>query len=383
MRIARILTRLNLGGPARQVLESDRRLQERGHEIRVFCGSPEEGEGDLSALLEAQGISVQRVPGLTRAIRPWQDFQVTRFLRSELQAWDPDIVHTHASKAGWVGRIAARGLRARVLHTFHGHVFDGHFSAAKTALLVFIEKLLARRTDQIVAVSQGTRRELTALGIAPESQIHVLYGGADVKGLEGASRGQAKLREALGLGQDALLIGVLGRLAPIKRTPCALEAFEIARRELPGAYLVFIGDGPDRLRLEQDLEKCAPELKACVFLAGPWGNMAHMLPDLDILLSASHHEGLPISMVEAGACCVPSVATPVGGVDEFVIPGRTGIIGSSVGALAEGLVALGSDGDLRGVLGKGAQALAMEQHEGGAFADRLEALYVELLERTP
>ncbi|MCP5022768.1 MAG: glycosyltransferase family 4 protein [bacterium] len=383
MRIARILTRLNLGGPARQVLESDPRLQERGHEMRVFCGSPEEGEGDLSPLLEAQGISVQRVAGLTRAIHPWQDLQVTRFLRSELQAWGPDIVHTHASKAGWVGRIAARGLRARMLHTFHGHVFDGHFSPPKTALLVFIERLLARRTDQIVAVSHGTRRELVALGVAPESRIHMLYGGADVTGLAGATSVQAKLRGALGLGQDALLIGVLGRLAPIKCTPCALRAFEIARRELPGAFLVFIGDGPDRLRLEQDLEKCAPELKACVFLVGPWGNMAHMLPDLDILLSASHHEGLPISMVEAGACCVPSVATPVGGVREFVIPGQTGFIGDSVETLAEGLVALGSDGDLRRALGKGAQALALEQHGGEAFADRLEMLYMELLERTP
>ncbi len=383
MRIARILTRLNLGGPARQVLESDRRLQGRGHEVRVFCGSPEEGEGDLSAALEAQGVRVQRVPGLTRAIRPWQDMQVIRFLRRELRAWDPDIVHTHASKAGWVGRIAARRLRARVLHTFHGHVFDGHFSSTKTTLLVLIERFLARRTDQIVAVSQGTRRELAALGVAPESRIHLLYGGADVTGLARATREQAKLRGALGLGQDALLIGVLGRLASIKRTPCALKAFEIARRALPGAHLVFVGDGPDRLRLEQDLEKCAPELKACVFLAGPWGNMAHMLPDLDILLSASHHEGLPISMVEAGACCVPSVATPVGGVREFVIPGRTGFIGDSVDTLAQGLVALGSHADLRCALGKGAQALALEQHGGEAFADRLEALYLELLERTP
>ncbi len=383
MRIARILTRLNLGGPARQVLESDRRLQERGHEIRVYCGSPEDGEGDLSSILQGQGVTVQRVPGLQRAIRPLQDFQASRFLRRALRDWAPDIVHTHASKAGWVGRLAARGLGARVLHTFHGHVFDGHFSPAKTARLRRIERFLAGRTDQIVTVSQASRRELAGLGVAPESRIQVLYGGADVAGLALATREQAGLRESLGLGQDALLIGVLGRLAPIKRTRRALEAFLIARRDLPTAHLVFIGDGPDRLRLEQDLEKCAPELKACVFLGGPWGNMAHMLPDLDLLLSASHHEGLPISMVEAGACRVPSVATPVGGVGEFVIPGQTGFIGESVEALAEGLVALGSDADLRRELGQGAQDLAWEQHEGAAFADRLEALYGELLERTP
>ncbi|MDF1836562.1 MAG: glycosyltransferase family 4 protein [Planctomycetota bacterium] len=383
MRIARILTRLNLGGPARQVLESDVRLMQLGHQVRVYCGEPEAGEGDLTAALEGQGVEVVRVPTLARAIRPMKDRRAYQFLRRELQAYDPDLVHTHASKAGWLGRMAAGGMRARVVHTFHGHVFDGHFSRAKVQGLLRIERYLARRTDQLVAVSEATRRELVARKVAPVKHIRVVYGGADVCGLSELSRSQATLRKDLGIGESDLVIGVLGRLAPIKRTHLALEAFIRAWPDLPPARLVFIGDGPGRLRLEQDLEKCAPEIKASVFLAGPWANMATMLPDLDLLLSASRHEGLPISMVEAGACGVPSVATPVGGVGEFVVPGMTGWVGKDVPELAAGLVALGVDAELRSRMGRGARDLALRQHDGDGFADRLERLYWDTLEGTP
>ncbi len=383
MRIARILTRLNLGGPARQVLESDARLLAFGHEVRVYCGSPEPGEGDLTQALLEQGVQVVRVPGLARAIRPWKDRRALQFLRGELEAFDPDIVHTHASKAGWLGRLAAGPLRARALHTFHGHVFEGHFSKPKVAALVRIERFLARRTDQLIAVSEATRRELVARRVAPVERIRVVYGGADVASLVELNRDQATLRRDLGIGPDELVICVLGRLAPIKRTNLALAAFVKAWPDLPPARLVFIGDGPGRLRLEQDLEKCAPEVKASVFLGGPWVNMAAMLPDLDLLLSASRHEGLPISMVEAGACAVPSVATPVGGVGEFVVPGLTGLVGRNVDELAAGLVALGSDPGLRARLGRGARDLALRQHEGHAFAERLEQVYLDALEPTP
>ncbi|MBL4771613.1 MAG: glycosyltransferase [Planctomycetes bacterium] len=379
MRIARILTRLNLGGPARQVMESDVRLIGMGHQVRVYCGKPEPGEGNLAQQLQAQGVEVVRVPGLQRAICPFRDPFVVRFLRRELREWGPDIVHTHASKAGWVGRLAARGLGARTVHTFHGHVFDGHFSRITTQVLIRIERFLARRTDVLVAVSEATRRELVAKFVAPVKHIQVVYGGADVLGLVEADRGKATLRAKLGLGEDDLVIGVLGRLAPIKRTHLALAAFVQAWPDLPRARLVFIGEGSGRLRLEQDLKKCAPEIKASVFLAGTWANMAQMLPDLDLLLSASHHEGLPISMVEAGACLVPSVATPVGGVGEFVVPGFTGWIGKDVNELARGLVVLGQDEKLRARLGAESRALALRQHEGGDFAERLEGLYLELL----
>ena len=124
MRIARILTRLNLGGPARQVLASDPVLVARGHQVRVYAGTPEPGEGDLFDELAERGVDVRRVPNLARGVNPAKDLLAQRFLKKELLAYQPDLVHTHASKAGLLGRRAARALKgnAILVHTFHGHV---------------------------------------------------------------------------------------------------------------------------------------------------------------------------------------------------------------------------------------------------------------------
>ncbi|MHC4379176.1 MAG: glycosyltransferase, partial [Planctomycetota bacterium] len=129
MRIARILTRLNLGGPARQVLASDPLLAGRGHQLRLFCGQPESGEGDLADQARAAGLDVVAVPGLERRPSAWRDLRAQAFLRRALKAFDPDVVHTHAFKAGWLGRTAAKRAtpRAARVHTFHGHVLEGYF----------------------------------------------------------------------------------------------------------------------------------------------------------------------------------------------------------------------------------------------------------------
>ena len=129
MRIARILTRLNLGGPARQVLASDPVLVARGHQVRVYAGTHEPGEGDLFDELAERGVDVRRVPNLARGVNPAKDLLAQRFLKKELLAYQPDLVHTHASKAGLLGRRAARALKgnAILVHTFHGHVLEGYF----------------------------------------------------------------------------------------------------------------------------------------------------------------------------------------------------------------------------------------------------------------
>lgn len=157
MRIARVLTRLNLGGPARQVLASDPLLVARGHQVRIFAGTPEPGEGDLFDAARERGLDAVRVPGLRRGVAPLRDLRARRALRRLLRAYEPEVLHTHASKAGTLGRTAlGRDPRPARVHTFHGHVLEGYFPAPVARRLVALERRLAERTDRVIAVSHAT-----------------------------------------------------------------------------------------------------------------------------------------------------------------------------------------------------------------------------------
>src|SRR5262245_52841591 len=167
MRIARVLTRLNLGGPARQALASDPLLAAQGHALRLYAGRSQPGEGDLFPLFAARGLDVVRVEGLQRGLSLRDPF-VARALRREFGAFAPDVVHTHASKAGALGRSALRGKdfeRTARVHTFHGHVLEGYFPAPVSARLVAAERRLAATTDRLVAVSHATADDLVRLGV--------------------------------------------------------------------------------------------------------------------------------------------------------------------------------------------------------------------------
>ena len=185
LRIARVLSRLNLGGPARQVLASDPRLVERGHELHVFAGHPQPGEGDLFDELRGRGVHAVRVPGLARGLSLAGDLRAQGFLRRALTELAPDVVHTHASKAGVLGRRAARATRAARVHTFHGHVLEGYFSRTVSQGLVRVERRLARETDRVVAVSHATADDLVRLGIADESKLTVVPPGIELEALLG------------------------------------------------------------------------------------------------------------------------------------------------------------------------------------------------------
>jgi glycosyltransferase involved in cell wall biosynthesis len=233
MRIARVLTRLNLGGPARQVLASDPLLVQQGHVVRVFAGVPEAGEGDLFETARERGIDVVRVPGLRRGVAPARDLLARRRLRQALAEFGPDVLHTHASKAGTLGRRALRQggafQRTARVHTFHGHVLEGYFPDVVSRRLVAHERRLARETDRVVAVSHATADDLIRLGVTREEQLVVVPPGVELAALEAvdrsAPRSTAAWRARLGLSADDVLVGVVGRLAEVKRVQLAVDVF--------------------------------------------------------------------------------------------------------------------------------------------------------------
>lgn len=382
MRIARVLTRLNLGGPSRQVLASDPLLRDRGHELRIFVGTPEPGEGDLFETVRAAGLDVVRVPGLSRGLNPLGDRKAERHLRSAFESYRPELIHTHATKAGLVGRRASRGLRdvGRV-HTFHGHVFEGYFPEPVSKLLIRRERKLSRETDRIVAVSHATADDLVRLGVASEEQLVVIPPGADLSELLALERPRnpaaapGALREQLGAAADDFVLGVIGRLAPVKQPQLAVDVFELVAERHPELHLVFVGDGSERGALERRIGGLAPARQRRVHMLGAVEAMTPIYAELDAVMLTSFSEGLPVALVEAAAAGLLALATPVGGVSEIVAHERTGFVGEAPTELAFGLDQLLANRAEAEAMGQRARVRVGRRYSAEGLADRLEALY--------
>ncbi len=387
MRIARVLTRLNLGGPARQVLASDPILTARGHSVRVFTGAPEPGEGTLEEELRAAGVDVRSVPGLRRGVLAavdGGDARARAFLRKELREFQPDIVHTHASKAGALGRSAARTAvpDAKRVHTFHGHVLEGYFPAPVNRLLVRVERRLAAHTDQVLAVSETTKADLIRLGVVPSSdRVQVVHPGTRLEGLLSMpmERPTCPLRRELSVPPEAPVIGLIGRLAEVKRPLMALEVFRAVAAEFPGAHLLVAGDGGLRKRFVGDLARLGPSIASRVHLLGAVARIERVHEALDVLLGTSTSEGMPVAMIEAAAAGRPVVSTAVGGVPELVTAGVTGLFGTDRDALVAALSGLLGDPAERLRLGVAARERARREFTAEALANKLEAVYRSLL----
>jgi len=385
LRIARIIARLNLGGPARQILASDPWLARAGHHVRVFTGTPDPGEGDLFDAARELGIDVVRVPGLGRGLSLTMDFRARAFLRGALRRFDPQVVHTHASKAGALGRRAARVVpgAARV-HTFHGHVLEGYFGAAISSGLSAIERRLAASTDKLIAVSHATAEDLVRLGVAAAEQIVVIPPGLDLEELLAIpparqQRRDGALRRLLGAADDDVLVGMLGRLAEVKRPEWALEIFELLAPRYPKLMLVYVGDGDQRGMLERRIQGLQPAQRRRVHLVGARTDMPAVLRDLDIVLATSRSEGMPVALIEAGAAGLPVVATRVGGVPELIAEERTGFLGESVDELAFGLSKLLDQPGLGAQFGQRARLRVEKRHSAPALGTQLERLYQALV----
>ena len=381
LRIARIIARLNLGGPARQILASDPWLAAQGHAVRVFCGTPQAGEGDHFDAERERGIDVVRVPGLARGVSLTMDFRARGFLRDALREFDPHVVHTHASKAGALGRRAASVVpNAARVHTFHGHVLEGYFGATVSRGLVAIERRLAAKTDRLVAVSHSTAEDLLRLGVTEEEKIVVVPPGLELEEflqipLSGRSRRDGALRRSVGAGEDDVVVGVVGRLAEVKRPEWALDVFELLRARYPKWMLVFIGDGELRGMLERRIAALDAEGGRRVHMLGAQSDMLAVLRDLDVVLATSRSEGMPVALIEAGAAGLPVVATRVGGVPELVAEERTGFLGESSDELAFGLAKLLDAPALRPQFGQRARLRVEKRHSAPALGTQLERLY--------
>jgi glycosyltransferase involved in cell wall biosynthesis len=381
LRVLRVIGRLNMGGPAHQAaLLSGRRFHPDCYETLLVHGTVPAGEASLAALAEEEGARMRHVPELGPSVDPLRDSRALLKLIRVARGFRPHIVHTHTAKAGSLGRQAALAVRPRpaIVHTFHGHVLEGYFGAAKTRLYLELERAMARVSDRLIGVSQATVDDLVRLGVAPRERFRMVPLGLDLDRLAEPAGGlRAQTRRELRIGAEEVLLVFVGRVVPIKRLDLLLRALARAREAEPRLRLAVVGDGEER----PGLERLAAELgiAGVVDFLGYRRELRPLFAAADVAVLSSDNEGTPVSLIEAGAAGLPSVATDAGGVRE-VVGEETGLIvpRGDAAALAAALVRMASDAELRARCAAAARRRSLSRYGAERLIADIDALYREL-----
>lgn len=373
IRIARVIARMNVGGPAVEVSNLMRMLPSTVFEQALVTGFVGEGEADYLDT-QANDISVQRVSGLGRALRPLDDIRAFFVLCSAIRRVRPAIVHTHTAKAGALGRLAALTLipRPRVVHTFHGHVLSGYFPRWQNWLFASIERALARITDELITVGPEVRDDLLAIGIGRRDHFHVIEPGVALR--HAPTRSEA--RGAFGLADKTPVISVVGRLTQIKRPDRMLDAVSLAQRQMPELVVLVAGDG----ELRESLEARVATDQLPVRFLGWTDDVETVFAASDLTLLTSDNEGTPISLMQAALLGVPAVATNVGSVKHVVLDGVTGwLTDPNASAIATSLAEAFANPATRLKRGAAAREHVSENYSVERFISLHRSLYHALI----
>ncbi len=330
IKILRIISRLNIGGPAIHAYLLTKGLDKKKFETILVTGKLSFFEGDMGYLFDSTDNMPIVIGELQRELNPWKDIKAFVQIFKIIIRESPDIVHTHTAKAGASARIAAYlcGLfcrrNIRTVHTFHGHVFSGYFNRFISAVIIWIERFLMMITDVVIAISETQKWELKEkYRIAPSHKIRTKELGFDLKPFLENDRRKGKFRRDLGINNNTLLIGIVGRLVPIKNHKMFLEAAKIFIRQHTDVNVKFliVGDGELRHYLLVHLRKLG--IESYVRFCGWLKDVSIVYSDLDILALTSLNEGTPVSIIEAMASSVPVIATEAGGVVDLIGVGNT------------------------------------------------------------
>ncbi len=381
IRVLRAISRLNTGGPSRHVVVLNSRLN-GAFESLLVSGLVKEYEGDMSYLAVEHGVRVRFIPSLGREVSFFGDIRSFLTLLGVIRSFRPDIVHTHASKAGALGRLAAIAAGVPVIvHTFHGHVFRGYFGKRVTSLILSVERFLGRYTTAIVTLSRSQMEDITGrYRVAPRSKVRIVPLGLDLTPYMEADRLSGTLRRSLKFKNETVVVGTAGRLVAIKDHVTFLKAAKAVLDEEDGVRFVMVGDGEEKPGLQKLSEELG--ISHAVHFTGWMKNMRAVYPDIDIFVQSSINEGTPVSVIEAMACGCCVVATRAGGTVDVVHDEENGLLVQvgDVDALASAILRAVRDSKLRKGLGGRAREAA-KLYDSKRLAGDMEGLYLELLGR--
>ncbi len=332
MKVLLVITRLELGGAQRVVLHTARHLDRESFEVALAWGPGDRLDPEAAAI---DGLQLFPTPSLVRQVAPLSDLRAVRDLRRVVRSFRPDVVHTHSSKAGILGRFAAHREKVpAVVHTVHGFGFTPLQPPPMRFAFRTVETALARWTDHFITVSESDRRRGVESGLFAAERATVIRAGIDLAAFRAASGGAA-VRDRLGIPGAAPLVTQVGNFKPQKAPLDFVRVAAAVAVERPDAWFVMVGDGPLRPAAEE-LARSLGVADRVVF-CGWWDDVPALLDATTVAVLTSVHEGLPCSVVEALAAGVPVVATAVDGTVEVVRSGDNGYLApvGDIAALAD------------------------------------------------
>lgn len=378
IRVLRVITRMNIGGPAIHATLLSEGLDTDRYETRLVAGASGAAEGNYLDLVGHQMPNLTEIPALGREVSPWRDVSAYRGLSRVIREFRPHIVHTHTAKAGMLGRLAAHIAGVPVIvHTFHGHVLHGYFSKVNEAVFNRVERALALATTRLVAVSAQVRDDLLALGIGRPDKFEVVRLGFDLSRYLNCHQLTGEFKRELGLSPDTPTVGIVARLVPIKAHEVFLDMAARVATQRPNVVFVIVGDGERRAALEA-IARERGIFEQTRFL-GWRADLDRIYAGLDAVVLTSRNEGSPVALIEAMACARPVIATRVGGVPELV--GDTGLLAEAddAQALAESVLRVLSDPVLASRFGHCARRRVVPSFSSDRLVADIDELYQRLL----
>ncbi len=385
-KVLRIINRFNIGGPTYNAAFLTKFLPEE-YETLLVGGLPEEDESDSLHILEDYGLKPLLIPEMKRIPNFRSDREAYRKIKEIIAEFQPDIVHTHAAKAGALGRKAAKACGVPVIvHTFHGHVFHSYFGTAKTWLYKLIERRLARISTGIIAISPIQKEELSSVHrICSAAKIKVIPLGFDLsKFQENLPEKRLQTRTERKLEADEVAVTIVGRLAPIKNHSLFLDVIEtLAKKGVKARYFI-VGDGQEKASIQQRANALQETYGIRIELTSWIKDIATFNAGMDILCLSSDNEGTPVSLIEAQASGIPVISTDVGGVRDIVSEGETGFIvpKKEVEPFAEKLQLLIENKEIRQKMSQNGWNFVRDTFHYTTLVKNMEKYYAELIEKT-
>jgi glycosyltransferase involved in cell wall biosynthesis len=389
-KVIHIITRMDKGGSAQNTLLTCIALSGKYEQILVYGLSlesqmtPWEWRSVDSGIKEAEKRGVKIIPlsSLARRIAPVRDLRAFFSLWRLMIREKPAIVHTHTSKAGILGRCAARlaGVPA-IVHTPHGHVFFGHFGLLASRFFLQAERFMASLTDRLIALTQGERNDYMALSVGDPGRIVTIHSGVDVDRYMQVKVNLQEKRRSLGLNPEGLVVGTVGWLLPIKGPMYLLKAMAEVWKGYPETSLVYVGKGDLEGELKEEASRMGVSER--VSFLGWRDDIPEIMHILDIFVLPSLNEGMGRVLVEAMAAGRPVVASNVGGIPDLVMQGKNGLLvpAADIKALARGIEFFISYPNERKEMGEEGRKMAI-RFGSDSMVQKIDRLYLELLRET-